>query len=104
MVIAPRPAVFAAVATAAGRGPEVTGKPHRATASLLEARHGRIDVVVGARTLKVDVAGKLGTDEASLVAAARGMLTTDTRHKVAGRTLGDPATTPPHHVLSGHEF
>lgn len=34
-----------------------------------------------------DVAGKLGTDEASLVAAARGMLTTDTRHKVAGRTL-----------------
>lgn len=34
-----------------------------------------------------DVAGKLGTDEASLVAAARGMLTTDTRHKVAGRTI-----------------
>jgi len=34
-----------------------------------------------------DVAGKLGTDDASLVAAARGMLTTDTRHKVAGRTL-----------------
>ncbi|MCE9608495.1 MAG: bifunctional glutamate N-acetyltransferase/amino-acid acetyltransferase ArgJ [Planctomycetia bacterium] len=34
-----------------------------------------------------DVAGKLGTDEAALVAAARGMLTTDTRHKVAGRTI-----------------
>ena len=34
-----------------------------------------------------DLAPKLGTDEASLVNAGRGMLTTDTRHKVAGRTL-----------------
>jgi len=33
-----------------------------------------------------DVAAKLGADETALVAAARGMLTTDTRHKVAGRT------------------
>lgn len=34
-----------------------------------------------------DVAKQLGTDEKSLVNAGRGMLTTDTRHKVAGRTL-----------------
>jgi glutamate N-acetyltransferase/amino-acid N-acetyltransferase len=34
-----------------------------------------------------DVAGKLGADEAALTAAARGMLTTDTRHKVATRTI-----------------
>ncbi len=32
-------------------------------------------------------AGQLGADEASLVAAARGMLTTDSTHKLAGRTL-----------------
>ncbi len=32
-------------------------------------------------------AGKLGTSEEVLVSAARGMLTTDTRHKLAGRTL-----------------
>jgi glutamate N-acetyltransferase/amino-acid N-acetyltransferase len=32
-------------------------------------------------------AAKLGTDEAALLSAARGMLTTDTRHKLAGRTL-----------------
>jgi glutamate N-acetyltransferase/amino-acid N-acetyltransferase len=37
------------------------------------------------------VKSKLGTDEDSLVLAARGMLTTDTRHKLAGRrvVLGD---------------
>ncbi|MGC3970668.1 MAG: bifunctional glutamate N-acetyltransferase/amino-acid acetyltransferase ArgJ [Pirellulales bacterium] len=34
-----------------------------------------------------DVAGKLGSDEASLTAAARGMLTTDTRHKVVTRKI-----------------
>jgi len=34
-----------------------------------------------------DVAGKLGTDEGRIVAAARGMLTTDTRHKLAERTV-----------------
>jgi glutamate N-acetyltransferase/amino-acid N-acetyltransferase len=34
-----------------------------------------------------DVAAKLGTDEASLVAAGRGMLTTDTRHKIASRSI-----------------
>ncbi len=34
-----------------------------------------------------DVAGKLGTNEAALTAAARGMLTTDTRHKVSTRTI-----------------
>jgi glutamate N-acetyltransferase/amino-acid N-acetyltransferase len=42
-----------------------------------------------------DVACKLGTDEAALTAAARGMLTTDTRHKVATRTItvgGNQAT------------
>jgi len=33
-----------------------------------------------------DVAAKLGTDDTALVAAACGMLTTDTRHKIAGRT------------------
>ena len=32
-------------------------------------------------------AGSLGADEAALVSAARGMLTTDTRHKLASRTL-----------------
>jgi glutamate N-acetyltransferase / amino-acid N-acetyltransferase len=34
-----------------------------------------------------DAAAALGSDEESLIAAARGMLTTDTTHKVAGRTL-----------------
>jgi glutamate N-acetyltransferase/amino-acid N-acetyltransferase len=34
-----------------------------------------------------DAASKLGRSESSLVAAARGMLTTDTIHKLAGRTL-----------------
>jgi glutamate N-acetyltransferase/amino-acid N-acetyltransferase len=34
-----------------------------------------------------DAAAKLGSDEPSLVSAARGMLTTDTVHKLAGRTL-----------------
>jgi glutamate N-acetyltransferase/amino-acid N-acetyltransferase len=33
------------------------------------------------------VARQLGNDEPSLVAAARGMLTTDTRHKLASRTI-----------------
>jgi glutamate N-acetyltransferase/amino-acid N-acetyltransferase len=32
-------------------------------------------------------AAKLGSDEASLLSAARGMMTTDTRHKLSGRTL-----------------
>ena len=32
-------------------------------------------------------AGQLASDESALVAAARGMLTTDTTHKLAGRTL-----------------
>jgi len=32
-------------------------------------------------------AGRLGTDDQTLLAAARGMLTTDTVHKLAGRTL-----------------
>jgi len=32
-------------------------------------------------------AGQLGSDEASLISAARGMLTTDTTHKLAGRSL-----------------
>jgi HAD superfamily hydrolase (TIGR01450 family) len=40
-------ALVAAVAVASGRTPEVTGKPHRATAALLEERHGPVDVVVG---------------------------------------------------------
>jgi 4-nitrophenyl phosphatase len=40
-------ALVAAVATAAGRPAEVTGKPHRAMADLLVARHGTVDVVVG---------------------------------------------------------
>lgn len=35
-------------------------------------------------------AADLGADEAHAVAAARGILTTDTRHKIAGRTLGLP--------------
>ena len=33
------------------------------------------------------LAGQLGNDESALVAAARGMMTTDTVHKLAGRTL-----------------
>jgi HAD superfamily hydrolase (TIGR01450 family) len=40
-------ALVAAVAVAAGREPEVTGKPHAATAQLIEERHGPVDVVVG---------------------------------------------------------
>lgn len=40
-------ALVAAVAAAAGVGPEVTGKPHAATAELIVARHGPVDVVVG---------------------------------------------------------
>lgn len=40
-------ALVAAIATAAGRVPEVTGKPNAATAALLVERHGPIDVVVG---------------------------------------------------------
>lgn len=39
--------LVAAIATASGRTPEVTGKPHVATASLLVERHGPIDVVAG---------------------------------------------------------
>ena len=34
-----------------------------------------------------EIAKKLGNDEASLVVAARGMMTTDTVHKIAGRTV-----------------
>ena len=34
-----------------------------------------------------EAAQRLGSDEGALVAAARGMLTTDTVHKIAGRTL-----------------
>ncbi|MFZ4519234.1 MAG: HAD-IIA family hydrolase [Microthrixaceae bacterium] len=40
-------AIIAAVAVAAGREPEVCGKPHAAMAELLVARHGPVDVVVG---------------------------------------------------------
>ena len=40
-------AIVAAVAVAAGREPEVCGKPHAAMADLLVARHGPVDVVVG---------------------------------------------------------
>lgn len=40
-------ALVAAVAVASGCTPEVTGKPHRAIAALLEDRHGPVDVVVG---------------------------------------------------------
>lgn len=40
-------ALVAAVATASGVRPEVTGKPHAATAELIVARHGPVDVVVG---------------------------------------------------------
>ncbi len=40
-------ALVAAVTTASGVEPEVTGKPHAATADLIVARHGPVDVVVG---------------------------------------------------------
>jgi glutamate N-acetyltransferase / amino-acid N-acetyltransferase len=40
-----------------------------------------------------DAAAGLGGDEAALVAAARGMLTTDSRHKIAGRTIDAGGTT-----------
>jgi HAD superfamily hydrolase (TIGR01450 family) len=40
-------ALVAAVATASGVEPVVTGKPHAATAELIVARHGPVDVVVG---------------------------------------------------------
>ncbi len=43
-------ALLAAVAVAAGRGPdEVAGKPHRAMAALISSRCGAVDVVVGDR-------------------------------------------------------
>jgi len=42
-------ALVAAVAVASGVAPEVTGKPFRATAALIEQRHGTVDVVVGDR-------------------------------------------------------
>ena len=40
-------ALVAAVATASGREPEVTGKPHAPMASLLVERYGPVEVVVG---------------------------------------------------------
>jgi HAD superfamily hydrolase (TIGR01450 family) len=40
-------ALVAAVAVAAGREPEVCGKPHEAMAELLVERYGTVDVVVG---------------------------------------------------------
>lgn len=40
-------ALVAAVATASGVEPEVTGKPHSATAEVIVARHGPVDVVIG---------------------------------------------------------
>lgn len=40
-------ALVAAVTVASGVRPEVTGKPHRATAELIERRHGPVEVVVG---------------------------------------------------------
>lgn len=43
-------ALVAAVAATAGRGAEVTGKPHRAMAELLKDRFGVLDVVVGDRS------------------------------------------------------
>lgn len=42
-------ALAAAVATAAGRTPEVVGKPHPPMAEVIVARHGEVDVVVGDR-------------------------------------------------------
>ncbi|UDY36240.1 HAD-IIA family hydrolase [Dermatobacter hominis] len=40
-------ALVAAVATASGRLPEVTGKPHPPMAAVIVERHGPVDVVVG---------------------------------------------------------
>jgi HAD superfamily hydrolase (TIGR01450 family) len=40
-------ALVAAVATASGREPEVTGKPHPPMAAVILERHGPVDVVVG---------------------------------------------------------
>ena len=40
-------ALVAAVATAAGRSPEIAGKPHAPMASVIVERHGPVDVVVG---------------------------------------------------------
>jgi ribonucleotide monophosphatase NagD (HAD superfamily) len=42
-------AIVAAVATAAGRAPEVAGKPHPATAALVRSRAGPFGVKVGDR-------------------------------------------------------
>lgn len=42
-------ALVAAVSVASGAAPEVAGKPYPATAELIEARHGVVDVVVGDR-------------------------------------------------------
>ena len=40
---------MAFIATAAGRQPEVAGKPHEPMAALVRARYGALDVVVGDR-------------------------------------------------------
>jgi len=40
-------ALVAAVATASGGSPTVTGKPHRSMADVIVERHGHVDVVVG---------------------------------------------------------
>lgn len=42
-------ALVAFVATAAGRAPEVAGKPHRPMAALVRARYGRLSVMAGDR-------------------------------------------------------
>jgi 4-nitrophenyl phosphatase len=42
-------ALVAFVGTAAGRGPEVAGKPHEAMAALAMERYGKLDMVVGDR-------------------------------------------------------
>ncbi|MDQ2678883.1 MAG: HAD hydrolase-like protein [Actinomycetota bacterium] len=68
-------ALVAAVATASGRAPEVTGKPHAATASLLVERYGPVDVVVGDKPetdggLAVTLGARFGLVLSGVTAAA----------------------------------
>jgi len=77
-------ALAAAVATAAGRGPEVAGKPERPMADLVRARFGDRGVVVGDRP---------STDGA--FAAALGWPFALVLTGVAGSAGGEPVPDPP---------
>ena len=77
-------ALAAAVATAAGRAPEVAGKPEMPMAELVRARYGNVGIVVGDRPT---------TDGA--FAAALGWPFALVLSGVAGSPGGEPVPDPP---------